>query len=100
MPFRDVGDARELCRPFKTNVLGPWLSCKQCCPICCKRSSGHILNVISMDGIITMPGIAFHHGSKFAREGISENLGKRGGSFVNQVMVVELRDQKRQRLQC
>ena len=100
MPFLDVGDARELCRQFKMNVLGRWLSCKQCCPICCKRSSGHILNVISMDGIITMPGIAFHHGSKFAREGISENLGKRGGSFVNQVMVVELRDQKRQRLQC
>ncbi len=47
-----------------------------------------------------MPGIAFHHGSKFAREGISENLGKRGGSFVIQVMIVELHDQKRQRLQC
>jgi len=31
-----------------------------------KRHSGHILNVTSMGGIITMPGIAFCHDSKFA----------------------------------
>ncbi|GAA3058777.1 hypothetical protein GCM10010520_04010 [Rhizobium viscosum] len=65
-----------------------------------KRSSGHCSHVTSMGGIIAMPGIAFHHGSKFAHEGISENLGKWGGSFGIQVTVVEPGDPKRQLLQC
>ena len=38
--------------------------------------SGHIVNVTSMGGFITMPGISFYCGSKFALEGISEALGK------------------------
>jgi short-subunit dehydrogenase len=41
-----------------------------------KRRSGHIVNVTSMGGFITMPGISFYCGSKFALEGISEALGK------------------------
>jgi NAD(P)-dependent dehydrogenase (short-subunit alcohol dehydrogenase family) len=40
------------------------------------RGKGHIVNVTSMGGFITMPGIAFYCGSKFALEGISESLGK------------------------
>ena len=41
-----------------------------------ERRRGHIVNVTSMGGFITMPGIAFYCGSKFALEGISESLGK------------------------
>ena len=40
------------------------------------RRSGRIVNVTSMGGFITMPGIAYYCGSKFALEGISEALGK------------------------
>ncbi|EJJ27453.1 hypothetical protein PMI11_04470 [Rhizobium sp. CF142] len=54
-----------------------------------KRRSGNILNVTSMGGIITMPGIAFYHGSKFALEGISESLGKKARSFGIHVTAVE-----------
>jgi len=41
-----------------------------------KRRAGHILNITSMGGIITLPGLSYYHGSKFALEGISESLGK------------------------
>jgi len=41
-----------------------------------ERRRGHILNITSMGGYITMPGIAYYCGSKFALEGISEALGK------------------------
>jgi len=41
-----------------------------------KRRSGHIVNITSMSGFITMPGIAYYCGSKFALEGISEVLGR------------------------
>jgi short-subunit dehydrogenase len=46
-----------------------------------KRRRGHIVNVTSMGGFITMPGISFYCGSKFALEGISESLGKEVASF-------------------
>jgi short-subunit dehydrogenase len=38
--------------------------------------AGHILDITSMGGIITLPGLSFYHGSKFALEGISDALGK------------------------
>jgi NAD(P)-dependent dehydrogenase (short-subunit alcohol dehydrogenase family) len=40
------------------------------------RRRGHILNITSMGGYITMPGIAYYCGSKFALEGISDTLAK------------------------
>ena len=50
-----------------------------------ERRRGHIVNVTSMGGFITMPGISFYCGSKFALEGISEALGKEVASFGIQV---------------
>jgi short-subunit dehydrogenase len=46
-----------------------------------ERRQGRIINVTSMGGFITMPGISFYCGSKFALEGISESLGKELASF-------------------
>jgi len=40
------------------------------------RHLGRIINITSMGGFITLPGLGFYHGSKFALEGISESLGK------------------------
>jgi short-subunit dehydrogenase len=37
---------------------------------------GRILNVTSMGGLMTMPGLSYYHGSKFALEGISSSLAK------------------------
>ena len=46
-----------------------------------ERRRGHIVNITSMGGFITMPGISFYCGSKFALEGISEALGKEVAPF-------------------
>jgi short-subunit dehydrogenase len=46
-----------------------------------QRHRGHIVNVTSMGGFITMPGLSFYCGSKFALEGISETLGKEVANF-------------------
>jgi len=40
------------------------------------RREGRILNVTSMGGLMTMPGLSYYHGSKFALEGISSSLAK------------------------
>lgn len=66
----------DLQRQFAANVYGPVAIMKAVLPGMRKRRSGHIINVTSMGGFITMPGISFYCGSKFALEGISEALNK------------------------
>ena len=71
----------DLQRQFAANVYGPVAMMKAVLPGMRKRRSGHIVNVTSMGGFITMPGISFYCGSKFALEGISEALGKEVADF-------------------
>ncbi len=40
------------------------------------RREGRILNVTSMGGLMTTPGLSYYHGSKFALEGISSSVAK------------------------
>jgi NAD(P)-dependent dehydrogenase (short-subunit alcohol dehydrogenase family) len=71
----------DLQRQFAANVFGPVVMMKAVLPGMRERRRGHIVNVTSMGGFITMPGIAFYCGSKFALEGISESLGKEVAGF-------------------
>ncbi|WP_414831761.1 oxidoreductase [Afifella sp. YEN Y35] len=71
----------DLQRQFAANVFGPVAMIKAVLPGMRQRRRGHIVNVTSMGGFITMPGIAFYCGSKFALEGISEALGKELAGF-------------------
>ena len=71
----------DLQRQFAANAFGPVAMIKAVLPGMRQRQRGHIVNVTSMGGFITMPGIAFYCGSKFALEGISEALGKEVASF-------------------
>ncbi|QHJ00249.1 SDR family NAD(P)-dependent oxidoreductase [Xylophilus rhododendri] len=59
-------------RQFDVNVFGAVAMAKAVMPGMRQRRSGHIVNITSMGGFITMPGIAYYCGSKFALEGISE----------------------------
>jgi NAD(P)-dependent dehydrogenase (short-subunit alcohol dehydrogenase family) len=71
----------DLQRQFAANVFGPVAMIKAVLPGMRERRRGHIVNVTSMGGFITMPGIAFYCGSKFALEGVSEALGKELAPF-------------------
>tara|TARA_B100000678_G_C18154275_1_gene480285 strand:+ start:325 stop:1170 length:846 start_codon:yes stop_codon:yes gene_type:complete len=75
----------DLQRQFAANVFGAVAMTKAVLPAMRERRRGHIVNVTSMGGFITMPGISFYCGSKFALEGISEALGKEVASFGIQV---------------
>jgi NAD(P)-dependent dehydrogenase (short-subunit alcohol dehydrogenase family) len=66
----------EMRRQFDVNVFGAVAMMKAVLPFMRTRRRGHILNITSMGGYITMPGIAYYCGSKFALEGVSEALGK------------------------
>lgn len=57
---------------FYVNVFGAVAVAKTFLPRFRKRRCGFIASVISMGDLITMPGIAYYCGSKFALQGISE----------------------------
>jgi len=65
----------EMRRQFDVNVFGAVAMIKAVLPFMRRRRRGHIINITSMGGYITMPGIAYYCGSKFALEGISDALG-------------------------
>ena len=66
----------EMRRQFEVNVFAAVAVIQAVLPGMRARRSGHIVNITSMGGFITMPGIAYYCGSKFALEGISEVLAK------------------------
>jgi NAD(P)-dependent dehydrogenase (short-subunit alcohol dehydrogenase family) len=79
----------ELRRQFEVNVFGAVAMIQAVLPAMRKRRAGRILNITSMGGIITMPGLSYYHGSKFALEGISEALGKEVRELGIRVTAVE-----------
>ena len=66
----------DMRRQFDVNVFGAVAMMKAVLPYMRARRNGHILNITSMGGHITLPGISYYCGSKFALEGISESVGK------------------------
>ncbi|HVE22915.1 MAG TPA: oxidoreductase [Acidocella sp.] len=66
----------DLRQQFAVNVFGAVAVMKAVLPFMRTRRSGHIINITSMGGHTTFPGLGFYHGTKFALEGISETLGK------------------------
>ncbi len=79
----------DLRRQFEVNVFGVVAVTQGVLPHMRKRRAGRIINITSMGGLITLPGLSFYHGSKFALEGISEALGKEVKDFGILVTAVE-----------
>ncbi len=74
---------------FEVNVFGAVAMIQGVLPFMRQRRAGHILNITSMGGIITMAGLGIYHGSKFALEGISESLAKEVKNLGIHVTAVE-----------
>jgi NAD(P)-dependent dehydrogenase (short-subunit alcohol dehydrogenase family) len=78
----------DMRRQFDVNVFGAVAMIKAVLPGMRARRTGHIVNITSMGGFITMPGIAYYCGSKFALEGISEVLAQEVVGFGVKVTAV------------
>ena len=79
----------ELRQQFEVNVFGAMSLIKAVLPRMRERRHGHIINITSMGGLMTFPGIAYYHGSKYALEGLSGSLGKEVKGFGIAVTAVE-----------
>lgn len=71
----------EIRQQFEVNVFGSINMIKALLPFMRERREGRILNITSMGGYITMPGISDYCGSKFALTGISDTLSKELKAF-------------------
>lgn len=61
-------------KQFDVNVFGAVAMMQGVLPYMRRRKRGHIVNITSVGGYITLPGLSAYHGTKFALEGISESL--------------------------
>jgi NAD(P)-dependent dehydrogenase (short-subunit alcohol dehydrogenase family) len=79
----------ELRAQFDVNVFGAVATIKAVLPHMRRRRAGHIFGVTSMGGLMTVPGLAYYHGSKYALEGILETVGKEVKAFGIHVTAIE-----------
>ncbi|MGO4330094.1 oxidoreductase [Cupriavidus sp. 2TAF22] len=74
---------------FDVNVFGAISVAQAVLPHMRQRRRGHILNVTSMGGLMTFPGVGIYNASKFALEGINEALSKEVREFGIKVTAIE-----------
>jgi NAD(P)-dependent dehydrogenase (short-subunit alcohol dehydrogenase family) len=79
----------ELRQQMEVNFFGAVALIQAVLPFMRGRRRGHIINITSMGGIITLPGLSFYHASKFALEGLSESLSKEVAGLGIRVTAVE-----------
>jgi NAD(P)-dependent dehydrogenase (short-subunit alcohol dehydrogenase family) len=78
----------ELIKQFNVNVFGAVAVIKSVLPVMRTRRSGHIINITSMAGLTTFPGVGYYSGSKFALETISATLAQEVKPFGVHVTAV------------
>lgn len=66
----------EVRRMFEINVFGLAKMTQEVLPQMRKQKSGHILNISSIGGLRSFPGVGFYNATKYAVDGLSEALYK------------------------
>jgi NAD(P)-dependent dehydrogenase (short-subunit alcohol dehydrogenase family) len=80
---------RQIRAQFETNFFGVLNVTRAVLPVLRKNGSGHILNVSSVGGRLTVPSLGLYHASKFALEGLSEGLAGELKPFGIKVILLE-----------
>jgi NAD(P)-dependent dehydrogenase (short-subunit alcohol dehydrogenase family) len=79
----------ELRAQFAVNVFGVAATVQAVLPFMRQRRAGHVFAVSSMGGLMTVPGLAYYCGSKYAVEGILETVAKEVADFGVHVTIIE-----------
>lgn len=81
--------AEEVHRQFDVNVFGALHVLRAVLPRLREQQSGHILNITSIGGLKTFPGVGIYNASKFALEAIGESLSQQVGPLGIKVTNIE-----------
>ena len=84
----EEGEDADVRALFETDVFGPVAMIKAVLPGMRARRRGHIVNISSIGGLVTYPGVGYYHMAKFAIEGLSDVLAKEVGPLGINVTVV------------
>ena len=85
----EEGEDEQVRALMETNVYGPLTLIKAVLPSMRANRHGAIVNLSSIGGVITFPGVGYYHLSKFALEGFSGSLAQEVAPLGINVMVVE-----------
>jgi NAD(P)-dependent dehydrogenase (short-subunit alcohol dehydrogenase family) len=72
----EESEEAEVRRMFEINVFGLAHMTQAVLPFMRKQRSGHILNIASIGGLRSFPGVGFYNATKYAVDGLSEALSK------------------------
>lgn len=79
----------QLEHQFQTNVLGSLRAARAALPFLRKQGGGHIVQISSMAGHYSIPGMGLYCASKWAIEGAFEALAKEAAPFRIRTTIVE-----------
>lgn len=85
----EEADMADIRHQFEVNLFGALGLIRAVLPHMRGRRSGRIINITSIGGMTTGPGIGIYCASKFALEAISESLGKEAAGFGVKSTAVE-----------
>jgi NAD(P)-dependent dehydrogenase (short-subunit alcohol dehydrogenase family) len=74
---------------IETNFFGVLWATQAVLPIMREQKSGHIIQVSSVLGLVTLPVLGLYNASKFAVEGLSETLASEVADFGIKVSLIE-----------
>lgn len=75
-------------RMFEINFFGLANMTNAVLPILRNQKSGHIINIASIGGLVSFPGVGFYNATKFAVDGLSESLAKEVAHLGIKVTVI------------
>lgn len=78
----------EIRRMFDINVFGLGDMTNAVLPIMRKQRSGHIINIASIGGLVSFPGVGYYNATKYAVDGLSEALYKEVAHLGIKVTVI------------
>jgi len=89
--FSSIEEAaeEETRKMFEINFWGLAHMTQAVLPYMRKQLSGHIINISSIGGLVSFPGVGFYNGTKYAVEGLSESLAQEVAPFHIQVTLIE-----------
>ncbi|MEO6537120.1 MAG: oxidoreductase [Ferruginibacter sp.] len=73
---------------FEINFFGLAKMTQQVLPLMRKQRSGHIVNIASIGGLRSFPGVGFYNATKYAVDGLSEALAKEVSPLGIKVTIV------------
>jgi len=84
----EESDEQEVRQMFEINFFGLAKLTKEVLPVMRAQRSGHIVNISSILGLVSVPAVGYYSATKFAVDGYSESLSKEVAPLGIKVIII------------